>query len=286
MKFSEFIRMASSDIEFIVVISILAGLLSYPGHHFSFVVLGSITVAGFLSSASATIFNNLYDSGIDSNMKRTQYRTAIIERNRKTFLVSSTIMFLLALSISFVFDGARSAEFLLFGLLSYVVLYTIILKRRTRWSMVIGGISASFSILAGWYAAGNAINALAVYLVLLVFAWIPFHFWSFAASHNEDYKSAKIPMLPAVVGLRRSSHILLINAIVLTTIASIYAWFGGFNSLSWLIAITIIISGFLILVSIYAAIGEKLETKFSWVYIFSHIYISLALISAILGSFL
>ena len=278
--------MASSDIEFIVVISILAGLLSYPGHHFSFVILGSITTAGFLSSASATIFNNLYDSDIDSSMERTQYRTSIIERNRKTFLASSTIMLLLALSISFVFDDARSAEFLLFGFLSYVVLYTIILKRRTRWSMVIGGMSASFSVLAGWYAAGNAINPLAVYLVLLVFAWIPFHFWSFAASHNGDYKSAKIPMLPAVVGLRRSSHILLVNALVLTAIASTYAWYGGFNDLAWLTAVTITISGLLILVSIYTAMGEILEAKFSWVYRFSHVYISLALISAILGNFL
>ena len=88
------------------------------------------------------------------------------------------------------------------GLAFYVVVYTLILKRRTWQNIVWGGAAGAFPPLVGWTAVTHHLNAFAWLLFAIIFVWTPVHFWALAILLKEDYTKAGIPMLPSVRGER------------------------------------------------------------------------------------
>ena len=100
-----------------------------------------------------------------------------------------------------------AAGFVLLGAFTYAVVYTLWLKRRTPWNIVVGGLAGSFAVLAGAAAANPQIGPLALLLALVLFLWTPPHFWSLAIANEADYAAAGVPMLPVVVGAARAARI-------------------------------------------------------------------------------
>jgi protoheme IX farnesyltransferase len=88
------------------------------------------------------------------------------------------------------------------GLAFYVVIYSLILKRRTWHNIVIGGAAGAFPPLVGYAAVTNHLTPLAWCLFALIFVWTPMHFWALALIIKEDYQKAGVPMLPVVHGDR------------------------------------------------------------------------------------
>ncbi|MFX8766403.1 UbiA family prenyltransferase, partial [Acinetobacter baumannii] len=84
------------------------------------------------------------------------------------------------------------------GLLTYVFVYTLWLKRVTWQNIVIGGAAGAFPPLVGWAAVTGHLNGFAWFLFALIFTWTPVHFWALAMLIKEDYAAAKVPMLPVV----------------------------------------------------------------------------------------
>jgi len=105
------------------------------------------------------------------------------------------------------------------GNLYYVIVYTIWLKRATPLNIVIGGAAGSIPPLVGWAAITNTIGWPAVALAALIFLWTPPHFWALAMMVDLDYAKAKIPMLPSVRGVRRTTIEIVLYTIVMVAMS-------------------------------------------------------------------
>lgn len=216
MNGREFTRIFKVEITFLVDLVAVAGFLSNPYFSNKIILLIPLLIAGSLGSMSAALFNNLYDMDIDGTMKRTSYRTSIVNSStyRRMFSYGG-IMLAASMAVSYFFINFLTMLFIFLGFLSYVFLYTVFLKRRTSWNIVIGGIAGSFPAFAGWATVSNSVSLTAAFIAFLVFLWTPTHFWSLATGNTEDYEKVGIPMLPAIVGVKRSSSYILLNTAIL-----------------------------------------------------------------------
>ena len=112
------------------------------------------------------------------------------------------------------------------GAFTYGVVYTVWLKRRTWWNIVVGGLAGSFAVLAGAAAVSPLPNPDALALAVVLFLWTPPHFWSLAIACREDYAAAGVPMLPVVVGDARAARAILASAALLVAASLVPAFFG------------------------------------------------------------
>jgi len=136
-------------------------------------------------------------------MKRTSTRPTVTRQ----IPASHAMIFALTLaSLSCVMltlaANALTAVLAMAGLLFYVFIYTLLLKRRTWQNIVIGGAAGSFPPLVGWAAVTGQLSPFAWFLFALIFFWTPVHFWALALLIKDDYAEAGIPMLPVVHGER------------------------------------------------------------------------------------
>lgn len=177
--------------------------------------LALLIAAGTLASAGASAINNYMDRDIDAKMKRTRSRALprhVLEPRIALITGISLIVASVFLSLSL---NLLTTSFVLLGAFVYVVVYTLLLKRRTWLNIVLGGASGSFAVLAGWAAATGEINTAALLLSIILFLWTPSHFWSFAMVYSADYARAGVPMLPSIVSHRKAAKYLLANTFAL-----------------------------------------------------------------------
>ena len=161
-------------------------------------------LGGYLSAGAANATNMVIDRDIDARMKRTASRPTVTSRIPGPRALAFS-MLMAAASVTVLAVGANllAAMLSLAGLVFYVVVYTLLLKRRTTQNIVIGGAAGCFPPLVGWAAVtGDLHGALAWYLFAIIFVWTPAHFWALALLIKDDYAHVGIPMLPSVVGDR------------------------------------------------------------------------------------
>mgnify|MGYP000616159768 FL=1 len=175
-----------------------------------------IIVAGALASAGSSALNHYYDRDIDPKMTRTSTRPIPSGR----MAASHVMLYGLAVSCVSVIYGffalnAVSAFFIAVGIFSYVIIYTVWLKRRNSSNIVIGGIAGSAAAWAGWSAATGSMDLLGFLVGFLVFVWTPSHFWCLAMKLRDEYAAANIPMLPVVIGMQKTSKYILGNTLIL-----------------------------------------------------------------------
>ena len=132
------------------------------------------------------------------------------------------------------------------GAFFYVVIYTVWLKRRSTLNIVIGGFAGSAAALAGWSSFAGSLNLQGALVAGIVFLWTPSHFWALALSIREDYASADVPMLPAVVSPRRSAWAILLNSVLLVGFSTIPFFLGAYGLAYLVVALA---SGALLLTS-------------------------------------
>ena len=162
-------------------------------------------LGGALAAMSAGTLNCVYDADIDRLMRRTASRP--LPSGRISILAATThacVMGVLSFAIFYLRVGHLAAWLSLAGNIYYVVLYTMLLKRRTPQNIVIGGAAGSIPPLVGWAAVTHTIGWPAIGLFAIIFLWTPPHFWSLALMTETDYEKAGIPMLPNVYGERRT----------------------------------------------------------------------------------
>ena len=175
-----------------------------------------IIVAGALASAGSSALNHYYDKDIDPKMSRTSSRPIPSGR----MAASHVLLYGLAVSCISVIYGffalnAISAFFIALGIFSYVIIYTVWLKRRNTSNIVIGGIAGSAAAWAGWAAATGSMDLLGFLVGFLVFVWTPSHFWCLAMKIKDEYAHAEVPMLPVVIGMQKTSKFILGNTLIL-----------------------------------------------------------------------
>ena len=175
-----------------------------------------IIIAGGLASAGSSALNHYYDKDIDPKMSRTSSRPIPSGR----MAASNVLLYGLAVSCISVIYGffalnAISAFFIAVGIFSYVIIYTVWLKRRNTSNIVIGGIAGSAAAWAGWAAATGSMDLLGFLVGFLVFVWTPSHFWCLAMKIKDEYAQAEVPMLPVVIGMQKTSKFILGNTLIL-----------------------------------------------------------------------
>jgi heme o synthase len=156
-------------------------------------------IGGYLSAGGANALNMYIDRDIDALMDRTSQRPLV------TGMVSpreGLVFGLVLAAVSTLWFGLLvnwlSAALSLGALLFYVVVYTMILKRRTSQNIVWGGIAGCMPVLIGWSAVTNSMSWAALVLFLVIFFWTPPHYWPLSMKVREDYARVGVPMLPVV----------------------------------------------------------------------------------------
>lgn len=211
LKAIEFLKISNSSVTFIVFIVTASGFFANPSSLTHLAALIPLLLSGYLMSMAAVIFNNIYDRDIDGEMSRTSFRIPLVNGNKVKLTYIAIVSFLAGIAIIFLLVNYISAVFLTLGFLSYVVLYTMVLKRRTSLNIIIGGIAGSFSVLSGWMAPAITFGILPVLIAIFVFAWMSMHFLIFSLVHNNDYEKTQLPMLPAKRGIRTAIRVITLN---------------------------------------------------------------------------
>jgi len=156
-------------------------------------------VGGTLSAGSASALNCVYDRDIDEQMRRTRRRALprhIVSPLAAT--VFGVVLGVLATVVLLVWVNALSALLALAAEAFYLVVYTMLLKRRTTQNIVWGGLAGCFPALIGWTAVTGSLAWAPVILFLVVFFWTPPHTWALALRYRDDYAGVDVPMLPVV----------------------------------------------------------------------------------------
>nr|WP_223263783.1 heme o synthase [Rhodococcus sp. MTM3W5.2] len=212
-------------IELLLVATIPAMLLADRGN-VNFPLILSTLFGGWMGAASANTLNCVVDADIDKVMKRTARRPLA----RLAVPTSHALVFGLVLGAgSFAWlwwaTNLLAAVLIVLTIAFYVLVYTMILKRRTWQNVIWGGAAGCMPVMVGWAAVTGSISWEPIVLFLVIFFWTPPHTWALAMRYKEDYKAAGVPMLPVIATEERVTKQILVYTwlTVLTTLALVPA---------------------------------------------------------------
>jgi protoheme IX farnesyltransferase len=213
---------------FLIMLCALAGFAVTPGDNLNgwqVLVLG-ITV--LLCSASAGAFNQWYERDIDARMVRTRKRPFVTGRFSSSYYWPGaiTLISLFAILALAMATNVMAAFYLFLGSFCYGVVYTIWLKRRTWWNVVIGGLAGSFAVLAGAAAVDVSIGPAGWIIATVLFLWTPPHFWVLAYACKRDYINSGVPMLPTVFDERTTVWVITGHVLVLVALSILPVFYG------------------------------------------------------------
>lgn len=211
-----------------IAIAALAGFAVERGASPGVWQITALILAVLVSSAAAGAFNQYVERDIDVRMVRTRDRPFVTGRlpHHPAWLWLIGAMIATAVLAAIVATNAMAALYVFLGAFTYGVVYTVWLKRRTWWNIVIGGIAGSFAVLAGAAAVSPVPGPEAFALAVVLFLWTPPHFWSLAIAYRDDYAAAGVPMLPVVVGDARAARTIFAAAALLVGASVVPAAFG------------------------------------------------------------
>ena len=184
-----------------------SNLYHIPLSPITWVLLVGSVITG---SAAANTLTNYNDRDIDAIMERTKERPI---PSRKIYPAEKALYFGLVLAaISLVSSFAINmwaGTFMVFGLVDNILVYSKLLKRRSRTNIILGGFSGGAPAMIGYVAVTTTgLWDLGLVMAGLVFVWIPMHIWSLTLHVKEDYNKVKVPMLTAVQSEKTSVRVI------------------------------------------------------------------------------
>jgi len=256
VKINDFIEVSKPRIVIVLVITAITTALaatrydSTPqyGWDIEYSKLLILGIAGALASMGSSALNHYLDRDIDIVMTRTRTRPIPSGRlSPRSVLIFGIVLCGLSLFISLIAINIVTTSMIAIGILFYVVVYTLWLKRSNVSNIVIGGFAGSAASMAGWSTTTGSLDALGFMVGWLVFMWTPPHFWCLAIKTREEYASVNVPMLPVLIGNQKTATYILANtAILLPYSMSLY-----FMGLGLVYTVTAAISGSLMLIYHY-----------------------------------
>jgi protoheme IX farnesyltransferase len=190
-----------------------------------------VAIAGYLMAGGANAINMWFDRDIDDKMSRTRLRPIPAGRIAPAVALAFGIgLATIAFDLFWQLVNPLSAWLALGGLLFYVFVYTIWLKRSSPQNIVIGGAAGAFPPLVGWAAVTGGIDLAAIYLFAIIFFWTPPHFWALALIKRGEYARAGVPMMPVVRGERRTKFEMLVYTLMLLPLTLMPVLFGAFGA--------------------------------------------------------
>ena len=211
-----------------IALSALAGVAAANGPPLAWWQASGLALAVLGASGAAGAFNHYYERDLDRLMRRTANRpfAAGIFRPSVWWPLGFLVLLAASLLLAVASGGTVAAAFVFSGAFTYGIVYTVWLKRRSTWNIVVGGLAGSFAVLAGAAAVDPTPQVVPVVLALVLFLWTPPHFWSLAAAKGDDYAHANIPMLPIVVPAYAWTMAILAHTAALVAISLVPLWYG------------------------------------------------------------
>ena len=204
-----------------ITLCAVSGVFIMPNNLLSWFEIFILALSTFLASAGSSAFNQYFERDLDALMPRTSERPFVTGKLRPKIIwpIIFGSIICAGLMLSFFILNPFSAFYNFLGALFYGGIYTIWLKRKSIWNIVIGGLAGSFATLAGSAAVSPLLSPEAIILSVILFLWTPPHFWSLAMAIGDDYKKAKIPMLPNIIKLSTTTYIIFFHTIVLVFVS-------------------------------------------------------------------
>ena len=225
----DWVSLAKPGITGLICLVAVAGFLIASPRTVDLVRLGLVVLTGASASAGSAMLNHYFDRDLDPRMRRTRDRPLAAERIAPGGAVAALGGLLVAAGVGaacLVLNPLTGLSIAL-GAGTYVGVYTVWLKRRSSWNIVIGGFAGSAPALAGSAAAVGHWTVGALALALLVFLWTPPHFWSLALLLRDDYAEAGLPMLPRMDDPAYSGKVVVLSAGTLVVAAALLGWTGA-----------------------------------------------------------
>ena len=223
-NFSELFKLMKPRVMSLVIFTCAVGLLMAPETIQTKDAMIAILLVS-IGAGAAGALNMWYGSDLDALMTRTCLRPIPMGKvNKKQALIfGTTLSFFSVIALDY-FANTISAALLLFTILFYVLIYTIWLKRKTPQNIVIGGAAGALPPVIGWTIATNSLSLEPITFFLIIFFWTPSHFWALSLYKSDDYKKAKIPMLPLTNGIESTKlNILIYSLLMIPMIVLPYA---------------------------------------------------------------
>jgi len=281
-RLRDFLTLTKPIVVLLLLVTTYAGMVvgskSWPSISLTFWTL----IGGFMAAGGSSAINQYIDRDLDKNMQRTQNRPLAAGR----MTPAEGLAFGLAMSVLsfYVFAGFVNllAAFLsLAGIIYYVVLYSILLKKATVQNIVIGGGAGAIPPLVGWAAATGSLNIPALFLFAIIFMWTPPHFWALAIVRKKDYSRAGVPMMPVVRGEKETRWQILIYTLELVAVSLLLPIFKFTGSIYLISAL--VLGGSLIYTAwkVWKVPGNKVAWK---MYRWSSMYLAFIFLALMLDA--
>lgn len=201
----------------------IIGLESWP----SFWLAVWTLLGGFMAAGGSGAINQYIDRFDDVKMQRTQKRPIPSGR----LAPGEGLAFGVGISLASFYLMVAMVNLLaallsLAGIIYYVLIYSIFLKKTTVQNIVIGGGAGAIPPLVGWAAATGSLNIPSLFLFAVIFMWTPPHFWALALVRAKDYARAGVPMLPVVRGEQETRWQIFLYTLELVGLTLFLPFFG------------------------------------------------------------
>ena len=210
------------------------GMIIAPGSlSFTSGLLAILAIS--IGSGASGALNMWYERDTDKLMNRTKDRALPTNQiSANGALIYGITLSIISVSMLYLVSNLAAAGLLLMTICFYIFVYTIWLKKRTPQNIVIGGAAGAFPPMIGWAVVTGGISTEICLLFMLIFLWTPPHFWALALYKSDDYKKAGIPMMPLIVGERKTINLIIAYSITLLPLtlimSSYYSLFFGVSS--------------------------------------------------------
>ena len=207
------------------------GMIIAPGSlSFTTGLLAILAIS--IGSGASGALNMWYERDTDKLMNRTKDRALPTNQiSANGALIYGITLSIIAVSMLYLVSNLAAAGLLLLTICFYIFVYTIWLKKRTPQNIVIGGAAGAFPPMIGWAVVTGGVSTEICLLFMLIFLWTPPHFWALALYKSDDYKKAGIPMMPLIVGERKTINLIIAYSITLLPLtlimSSYYSLFFG-----------------------------------------------------------
>ena len=211
----------------------LVGIIIAPGFVFNLEIL-MILLAISLGSGASGALNMWYERDLDKLMERTKDRVLPLGKVKpsRALIFGLTLAFV-SVGTLYYFSNILAATILALTMFFYIFIYTIWLKKRTPQNIVIGGAAGAFPPMIGWAAISGSLSFEIFLIFAIIFVWTPPHFWALALYKSDDYERANIPMMPLIVGNKRTVNMIIAYSFILLPVAmSLSLYYSIFYSVS------------------------------------------------------
>ena len=225
---SDYLEMTKPKVQSLLLFTTITTMLVAGDPSLGLVALTCL--GGALSAGGAGAINHALDRDLDRMMKRTADRPVASGRvSPGAAIAYGVLLGCASFAVLAIGVNLLAASLALAGLLGYVLVYTVWLKRSTPQNIVIGGAAGAVPPLVAWAAVTGELTGTPLYLFAIVFFWTPPHFWSLSLLMKDEYARAGVPMLPVVRGEAETRRQILLYTVLLYAVSQLPFCAGAFG---------------------------------------------------------